>query len=53
MDPPESNWDPPTGIPGSQDPEEEWEKHRIWISDLYQNGSTLEETISIIRYHNA
>jgi hypothetical protein len=53
MDPPELNWDPPQVSRAAQIPEEEWEKHRIWISDLHKDGSTLEEIISVMRYHSA
>jgi|HubBroStandDraft_6_1064221.scaffolds.fasta_scaffold3113952_1 hypothetical protein len=53
MDPPELNWDPPQVSRAAKIPEGEWEKHRIWISDLHKNGSTLEEIIGVMRYHSA
>ena len=53
MDPPKLNWDPPHVYRAAKIPEEEWEKHRIWISDLHSNGSTLEEIMSVMRFHAA
>lgn len=45
------DWDPPKVSRAAKIPEEEWDKHRKWICDLHENGSTLEEIMSVMRYH--
>lgn len=51
MNPPTLNWDPPKVPRAANIPEKEWEKHRLWISDLRENGNTLEEIMVLMRYH--
>ena len=46
------NWDPPEVSRAAQIPDEEWDKHRIWICDLHENGNTLEEIMAVMRYHS-
>jgi hypothetical protein len=52
MDHTELNWDPPKESRAPKIPKKEWEKHRTWICDLHRNGSTLEEIMSVMRYHS-
>lgn len=46
------NWDPQQVLRATKIPEEEWEKHRMWICDLHESGSTLEDIIAVMRYHS-
>jgi hypothetical protein len=52
MDPAVLDWDPPKVSRAARIPEEEWNKHRTWICDLHENGSTLEEIMIVMRHHS-
>lgn len=50
---PELNWSPQKGSRAATIPETEWDKHRILITDLHRNGTTLDDIMSIVRQHCA
>jgi hypothetical protein len=45
----ELNWNPQRVPRAARIPDTEWEKYRVWICDLHQNGRTLEEIMTSVR----
>jgi hypothetical protein len=45
----ELNWSPPEVSRAARIPDTEWEKYRVWICELHQNGRTLEEIMTSVR----
>ena len=51
--PVELNWHPQKVSRAAKVPEEEWERNWTWIVGLHRHGSTLEQIMSVMRYHSA